>query len=83
MPLGMPRPWKALIMVNCNADRSEDRRVNVSFRTSAKRRAELGVIAASHGVSVQTYLEAVAFGQPLGSDRLSGPTPQRELPLTG
>ncbi|XAS74805.1 hypothetical protein V3G39_00025 (plasmid) [Dermatophilaceae bacterium Sec6.4] len=70
-------------MAKSNADRSEDRRANIIFRTSVARREELRAIAASHGVSVQIYLEAVAFGQPLASKRSSGPRPQQELPLTG
>lgn len=70
-------------MAHSNADRSPDRRVNVIFRTSPEGRKRLREIADSHGVSVQTYLESVAFGIPLGTDRESGPTRQRELPLTG
>lgn len=70
-------------MARCNADRAPDRRVNVIFRTSSEGRERLKAIAAARGVSVQTYLEAVAFDQPLGSDRTSGPLPQTELPLTG
>ena len=73
-------------MAWCNADRAPDRRVNVIFRTSPEGRERLKATAAAHGVSVQTYLEALAFGQPLGADRPSGRTPraaQTELPLTG
>lgn len=70
-------------MARSNADRAPDRRVNVIFRTSHEGRERLKQRAAAHGVSVQTYLEALAFDLPLGSDRPSGPTPQRELPLTG
>lgn len=70
-------------MTRYNADRAPDRRVNVIFRTSSEGRDRLKAIAAAHGVSVQTYLEAVAFGQPMGEDRPSGPIVQTELPLTG
>lgn len=70
-------------MTRYNADRAPDRRVNVIFRTSAEGRERIKALAAAHGVSVQTYLESVAFGLPLGSDRPSGPRNQAELPLTG
>jgi len=70
-------------MARSNADRSPDRRVNVIFRTSHEGRERLKRRASEHGVSVQTYLEALAFDLPLGKDRPSGPSPQGELPLTG
>lgn len=66
-------------------DRSPDRSVVVVFRTSPQGREELKAKAANLGVSVQTYLESLAFDLPLGEDRRSGPAPQPqlELPMTG
>jgi len=68
-----------------NTERALDRRVNILFRTSEEGRAELRARAAAHGVTLQTYLESVAFGRPLGTDRHGGrpPQSQEELPLTG
>lgn len=68
-----------------NLDRAPDRQVNVIFRTSREGREEIKARANARGVSVQTYLESIALGRPLGADRPSGPTMPRnqELPLTG
>ncbi len=70
-------------MARNNADRSLNRRVTVLFRTSPAGRAELKARAQAHGVSLQTYLEAVAFGRPMVPDGPSGPTSRQGLPLTG
>lgn len=69
-----------------NSERAADRRVNVLFRLSEEERQELRDRAAAHGVSMQTYLESVALGRPMGQDRPGGRPkrkPQQELPLTG
>jgi len=69
-----------------NSERSVHRKVNVLFRLSEEERQELRDRAAAHGVSMQTYLESVALGRPMGQDRHGGRPKRRsqqELPLTG
>lgn len=63
--------------------RAEPRRANVIYRTSLERRDQLKELARAHGVSVQVYLDAVLWNDPMGKDRPSGPQRQQELPLTG
>lgn len=66
-----------------SADRAEDRRAPVIYRTSRERRERLKARAAEQGVSVQVYLDALLWDEPLAPDRVSGPKRQMELPLTG
>lgn len=66
-----------------SADRADDRRANIIYRTSTTRRAMLKARAAEHGVSMQAYLDSLLWDEPLGPDRISGPKRQMELPLTG
>lgn len=65
--------------------RADERRASVIYRTSLERRNKLKAMAAEHGVSVQTYLDAVIWDEPFGKDRRPGPQArgQEELPLTG
>jgi len=65
--------------------RADDRRAPVIYRTSFERRDRLKSLAAERGVSVQTYLDAVIWGEPIGEDRRPGrqSREQQELPLTG
>lgn len=63
--------------------RAADRRASVSFRMSSEDKQVLHRRAVESGCgSIQIYLESVVFGRdPV--QRASGPSPQRELPLTG
>ena len=46
-------------------ERSHDRSTQIKFRLSRQRRERLQQLAADQGVTVQAYLEAKAFDEPL------------------
>ncbi len=74
---------RAMTAIPSAADRAADRKANIIYRTSVERRARLKERAAAHGVSVQVYLDALLWDEPLAPDRISGPKRQQELELTG
>lgn len=55
-----------------NVNRSNARRAGVMMRVTVEEREELRAIAKSHGLSVQAYLEMVAFNRPDVHERKSG-----------
>lgn len=65
-------------------NRAQDRAVNVAFRLSREERDTLRATAASHDMSVQSYLEWKVLGRKVPGRRPSGPTRHdTELPMTG
>lgn len=74
-------------MATADANRSRDRTAQINFRMSPEERDELRRRAASHGWTVQQYLEHVAFDRDDPVARPAGRpfTNQQEeaLPLTG
>lgn len=71
------------VAIPSSADRADDRRASIIYRTSQERRDRLKARAAEHGVSMQVYLDSILWSEPLKADRVSGPKRQQELPLTG
>lgn len=77
--------WKAEPMSTpaSTYGRAKDRATGLTFRMSPDDKADLNQRAANEGfASVQTYLEYLVWGR-RPSIRKSGPSPQKELPLTG
>lgn len=59
-------------MASDSINRSKERSAVVMIRLSRERRDELKSIAREHGLSVQAYLEMVAFGDPNIEERKPG-----------
>lgn len=64
--------------------RAHDRSATITWRLSPEDRAAVREAAASHGLSVQSYLEWQILGRKVPSRRPDGPTRRdQELPMTG
>lgn len=66
------------------AKRAHDRSANITWRLSPEDRALVRENAASHGLSVQSYLEWKMLGRKVPGRRSAGPKRRdQELPMTG
>lgn len=59
-------------MASDNVNRSKARSAGVMMRVTVEERDELHAIAKSHGLSLQAYLEMVAFNRPEARERKPG-----------